>query len=536
MAVWSCNSATTERHVLTTYGIPALLLLMTVAVFGRVLHHEFLPTWDDLNYVVNNDAIRGFSWQHVKTAFSSFYLGNYAPLHILSYVLDYSLWGLNPAGFLATNVLLHAANGCIFFYLVMWFGLNRIGALFAAGIFLLHPVQVESVAWVSERKNLLCMTFSLASLHGFVSYRQQEGGPNWTAYAGALLWFFAALLTKAIAVVVPVVLVLIDFCAIPEERRMHPFRDKIPFFLAAIVLSIFTLVGRRAIVAEGHDAYLMDSATTLFTMVPVIVKYIAMLFWPVGLSAVYTPTVRQSADPTFWLSLSCLALIAMAGVLLWKRHRQLFLWYSLFFVALIPVLQIEPLPTLMNDRYLYFPMIGAAALAGFGFERGFAVKELRWRQALVMFAVAVSLALGCASFVRAAVWKDDVTLWQDATEKTPKSTLAWLQLGNSLSGTGRYAEAISAYRKAIDENPSYVMALNNLGRAYNTIGQPEQGRVYLFRALQVDPQHYTAYMNLGTGFLLSGDRARAERAFSLALSVRPQSQEAKDALRKLSVR
>jgi tetratricopeptide (TPR) repeat protein len=229
----------------------------------------------------------------------------------------------------------------------------------------------------------------------------------------------------------------------------------------------------------------------------------------------------------------CLAIIVVTGVFLWMRHRRLLMWYAVFFVALIPVLHIVPLPTLMNDRYLYFPMLGAAALAGLGLERGLASKTVRWRLAAVCVAAGISIALSYASFERIAVWRDDVTLWRDVTEKTPKSTQAWLGLGISLFDAGRSAEAIQAYRQAIAEDPFYAMALNNLGATYNTMGQSSIGRPFLLRAVQVDPEYFDAYMNLGIGFRMSGDLAGAERAFSAALSIRPQSPEARDALRDL---
>jgi protein O-mannosyl-transferase len=500
--------------------VPLGLVALAFVVFGRVAGHRFLLNWDDLTYVVENEAIRGLGWQHLSAMFSGPYFGNYAPLHLLSYAVDRALWGLSAPAFLLTNVAVHAANGWLVHALLRRLGLSRAGAAFAAAVFLVHPVQVESVAWVSERKNVLCMTFSLASLHGYLAYRSAEEGRRLAPYLAALVALVAALLTKAVAVVIPPLFVLLDLCIFDRAARRRWIADKVPFAGTALAIIVATLASQEPAIAEGKATFRMDGLTTFLTMAPVVARYVGMVLWPAGLASVYQPAVRASPDLAFWASTLVLGAVTASGVALWFRRREWLPWYAFFFVALVPVLQIVPLPTLMNDRYLYFPMLGAAALAGLAFDRlGAASPGVRIARAAAVGAILTVLA--SAAFVRTGVWRDDLSLWRDVTEKTPGSALGWTQLGMSLIDAGHHADALRAYHRALAVDPTYAMALVNLGAAYNGAGQPESGRPFLLRALEVAPGHFEALMNLGIGYGISGDLAAAERAFAAAVSARP---------------
>jgi tetratricopeptide (TPR) repeat protein len=526
------TDASTRANRTSAPWIPALLALLGLATYSRVFGHQFLLNWDDSTYVVDNPLVHGLTFDHVRGAFSQFYFENYAPLHLLSYAIDYSLWGLDPRGFLVVNVLLHVVNGCIFYALLGRVGLSRVGAAVAAAVFLVHPVQVESVAWISERKNLLCMTFTLLALHAFLAYRAPAARRRAASYVTALVAAAAALLTKAVAVIVAPMIVLLDLCYVEGSARRRQVLDKVPFFAAAALLVGMTLASQRSAIAEGQAVFEMNGRTTLFTMVPVVARYVGMLFWPSQLSAMYTPTVRASPDPTFWASLTLVVGLAVGGGMLWTRGRKAFFWLASFFVGLAPVLHVVPLPTLMNDRYLYFPMLGAAALVGIAAEEAANRGALARRLVLAVMAACV-LALATAAHLRSEVWRDDVTLWRDTTEKAPGASLAWVGLGMSLMNAGKPYEAIEAYFRAVTDDPFHPMALNDLGAAYNTVNQPEQGRPYLLRAVQVAPDYFEAYMNLGIGYRMTGHMPEAERAFAAALSARPQAADALDALQQV---
>ncbi|HEY5976088.1 MAG TPA: hypothetical protein VIU41_15245, partial [Geobacteraceae bacterium] len=331
-----------------------LLLVATWLVYGQALGHGFLSTWDDPRYVTGNEAIRGVSLDHLRLAFTSYYMGNYAPLQIVSYMVDYTLWGLRAGGFIFTNILLHTMAGLLYFRLLLNLGLGRLGAWAAAGLFLLHPVQVESVAWISQRKNLLAMVFFLLALHAWHRYRQAGG--RW--YLLCLVAFLAALLSKSVTVVLPLVLALFDLCLLPAARRQRWLLDKLPFLAVAGLAGLLAYYSQSAEFQGGRMGYLNDSPwQQLLTMLPVFVRYLGLLVWPSRLSAIYQPPLKTAMDGEVVASALLLGLFVLAGWLLWRRRRDSFFWYALFFVGLLPVSHLVPLTTLMNDRYLYFPML-----------------------------------------------------------------------------------------------------------------------------------------------------------------------------------
>ena len=213
----------------------ALLILsgVTFALYWQALGHNFLIFWDDNGYVTSNLTIQRVTWENIKTAFTSLYMGNYAPVQILSYMFDYSIWGMRPAGFIFTNILIHTANGILFYYLLTRLSWQRLAACAAALIFLIHPVQVESVVWVSERKNVLSMLFFLLSLIWYIIYREKSGKQQGLLYVSSMIAFILALLTKSVAVVLPLVLIALDFCIAPKRDRKNLKNlliDTIPFY------------------------------------------------------------------------------------------------------------------------------------------------------------------------------------------------------------------------------------------------------------------------------------------------------------------
>jgi hypothetical protein len=216
-------------------AIYIILALSTVFVFYNSLDHDFVY-WDDIKYVVNNEAVKVFSLEHLRIAFSKIFIGNYAPIHFISYMLDYEFWGMSPAGFILTNLFIHFFNGILFYYLCLRLINNRFGAAIAAFIFLMHPVQVESVVWISQRKNVLSLFFFLVSLHCYISFRLSEKQVSWF-YAISIITYILALLTKIAAVVLPLVLILYDLCYCRGRNLRLRIREYIPYVILSILLT-----------------------------------------------------------------------------------------------------------------------------------------------------------------------------------------------------------------------------------------------------------------------------------------------------------
>jgi protein O-mannosyl-transferase len=408
------------------------LFLAVFAVYSGCFGHQFLD-YDDPSYITANEAVWGFSALHLRSAFTGQVVGNYAPLHLVSYMLDHALWGLRPSGFILTNILLHATNSILLFRMLLQLQDNRNVAFFSAFLFALHPVQVESVAWITERKTVLAMFFFLLSLHAHIRYREEQG-KCW--YFASLLAFIGALLTKSVVVILPVVLLLYDFLYL-EKVQKKGLIEALPYFAAAAACSTVALLTQTSWSGGGIRAYHGGSPwTTGLSMLPVFAAYLKLLFWPVDLSLVYMPEIKYSIDLQVAAATTLMLALAGAGLLLLRVQRRLAFWLAIFFLGLLPVSQLIPLITMMNDRYLYFPMLGAAPFCAGGIAL-LTQKSMIPKAAVVLAAAMTLVALPLLTWERTKIWQDDVTLWQDTVERMPESMFALVNLARAATAKGR---------------------------------------------------------------------------------------------------
>lgn len=515
-----------------------ILALLTVAVYGRTLGHDFQRNWDDNWYILYNDAVCGFTWPHIKAAFTNYYIGHYAPVHILSYMLDYTLWGLKAGGFLLTNIVLHVANGLLFYRLLnRWYG-ERLLALTAAALFLLHPVQVETVAWIAERKSLLSLLFLLLAWEGYDRYRRAGERKGRLAYAASLAAFVIALLAKSMAVILPVVLVLYDRCFFPGERRLR-LKDKIPFILAAGAVAALTMYAQLPGVGQGGRAATYHGGSpwaTFLTMLPVFCRYLGMIVWPAQLSAQYAPPIHRAIDGTVAGAALLLAGVVIGGIRLYRADRRLGFWVIFFWLGLLPVSQIVPMIFLMYDHYLYLPMMAVGVLAGAGALRLRAWLGTR-RPALTAALIAGPLvALAVVSCQRAGVWRNALTLWADAVAKQPASDRAWELYGEALY---RFTDDIPAARRAYERglalNPANSEILYGLGDLYTETGELDKGYALLRRLLASKPDYPVGWIALGNNYRRRSEYRQAEQAYQRAQTLQPDLLQAVMALGTLAI-
>ena len=443
--------STTENPFRREIIVFLLIQVAAFAVYFQALAYGFLTTWDDPVYVVNNVAAHGFSWEHVKTAFTRFYVGNYAPLHIVSYMLDYTLWGLNPAGYIFHNIVLHALNGYLLYLLLLRFSTALYPSVFAALLFVVHPVQVESVVWISQRKNVLAMLFFLLSFYFYSCFRKESVGASRKHYALSLLFFACSLLAKSVTVVLPAILFLYDFC-IDRRKLLKSIPDKLPFIAFAGIVSFIALLSQSEEYGGGGrtDLHGGGAWSTLLTMLPVFISYARMVLVPAGLSIVYSPQIKTGFDADVLFSFLIICFLSVAGYFLYRRNRVLFFWYAFIPLAILPVSQLIPIVTLINDRYLYFPMLGVAACFGFLVQHLSAKSAGRWTGVLSACFLLIVVIYGVASFQRASVWKNALVLWQDAAEKQPDSAVAWFVLGDIYGKQGDPVSAVKLMERSLD--------------------------------------------------------------------------------------
>jgi tetratricopeptide (TPR) repeat protein len=512
------------------HAVPAgILFVFTFTVYMRTLGHDFQLFWDDAKYVTSNEVVQGFTLEHLKGAFTGYYVGNYAPVQIISYMADNAVWGMRASGFFLTNILLHLGNGLLFYVILIRLGWRRLWAFLSAFVFLLHPVQVESVAWISERKNLLAMFFCLLAFALYLSYREKGWEEGKRAYLSSFTSFLLALLAKSVAVIFPLQILLYDLCYPERRERGRWLTDKIPFLCAAAVIAWIAmrsqLPGEAPGMGGGRTSYHGGSPyATFLTMLTVLARYVKLLVWPSGLSAVYDPPIKTGIDGAVAAGGFLFVLLMAGGVLLFRRRRRLFFWYALFFVGLLPVSQVVPIITLMNDRYLYFPMLGAAAC--FGGLASCCDACSGARRAIALAAAGLFLvALPCLSFARAGVWKNDLTLWSDAAEKTSGSAIAVYGLAQALQNSGDLDAALPVYLRVLAIDPRHMDTLNNLGALYRAKNLPLKGRPYLLDLTRYYPAYAKGFLALGLNYDLTGDLGEAEKAFRRALALQPRSKE-----------
>jgi tetratricopeptide (TPR) repeat protein len=500
----------------------ALLLGCAFAIYGATFDHQFLVNWDDNAYVIDNETIRGFTLNHLKSAFTSFYVGNYAPLQIISYMFDHAVWGSRAGGFLLTNTLLHAAASVVFYFLLIRLHGRRIWALPAALLFLCHPLQVESVAWVSQRKSVLAMLFFLLSFFWYLLYQERRVGARKRWYAASLAAFLLAGLAKSVVVVLPAVLLMKNACFVQRTGQRRDYLDTLPFWGIAAGISLLAMISQDPANGGGRAGYWGGSlANTLLTMAPVLARYLRMIVWPTGLSAVYAQPVRDAVD--LRVALSFLLIVALGGsaVYLYRKERKLCFWLAFFLICLVPVSQVVPLVTMMNDRYLYFPMLGVAGL--FGGAVALLAERLHplWRKAPLIVAGLLLLPLSLLSYSRVQVWKDAETLWRDAVKNEPGSSLAWLGLGHALTYRGYIDEALAALLRSHELFPNDEATLANLAHLYRQRNEPAAERRYLLKLLSVNPRHFDTLISLAENYLQADELTEAERFCRQAGKLRP---------------
>lgn len=543
------------------YYYAAAVALITFLVYLKAIQNDFV-TWDDDVYVFQNPHILSLDLKFLSWAFFDFYSYNWHPLTWLSHAVDYALWGLNPLGHHLTNIVLHAANTLLATLLTVrllevWKWkmprnelpsfLNERAILIAAGttglLFGLHPVHVESVAWVSERKDLLCALFFLLSIMMYVKYagsRQSAVGSQKSTinnrqsarlYLLSLGFFVLALLSKPMAVTLPVVLLILDWHPFDRIRTLNTLRpalvEKIPFILLSLGSSIVTVLAQRAggALISTEEVPLSER---LLVAVHSLAAYLWNMVWPRNLAAFY-PYPRNIA----FLSAEFLpAIILVIGItaacLVYRKKRKVWLSvWGYFVVTLIPVLGIVQVGgQSMADRYMYLPSLGPFLLAGLGtaWTWGTVSNLKKWGPTLKLFCGAMAAFafafLIYSTLEQIGIWKNGFVLWNDVIEKHPdRVPVAYNNRGIAFTKMGRLDKAVEDFNTAIALDPSDYLAYVNLGKLYLNIGSLEKSIEYSGRAIVLAPLEPVPYNNRGISYHYAGRHDSALEDFNKAIEL-----------------
>lgn len=564
-----------------------VVALVTFTVFIQALSNEFV-NWDDHETLLNNSRYRGLGWSELRWMFTTFHMGHYQPLSWVSFAVDFFVWGTNPVGYHLTNITLHALNAALFFFLARLLlsaanksndqseSMLRVSAGLAALLFSIHPLRVESVAWATERRDVLSGFFFLLTLYAYV--RAHLSSDDRSRRAGLVLSFAAFVLSltaKASAITLPVVLLLLD--VYPLRRLQGTWRswlrpgartifwEKVPFAALAMLFAIVAALAQQSVGAlrpmqQYFLSYRLGQAAYASFF------YIWKSLVPANLSPLYE--LPYDFDAWMPLFIACAGSAAAIAIGLYATRRRwpagLASWVY-YVVVLAPVIGIaQSGPQLVANRYSYFSCMSWAVLIGGGFLRVWNCARENPERRPVFFttcalAISALLILGMMTWKQTEIWRDTKTLWQYVLAVRSESSIAHYNLGRIYEDEGKSDKGIESYRQAVRITPTYAEAHYNLARllarqgmqdeaidhyrqvlqvrpddadTHNNLalllwskGQFKASLAELRTAVQIDPQYAKAFFNMGRIYASEGDLDNAVLHYEKALTLNPQEGE-----------
>jgi tetratricopeptide (TPR) repeat protein len=496
-----------------------LILTVTFISLSPSLENDFV-NWDDDSYVTENPLIMELSWNSIKEIFSQYLMGHYHPLTLLSYALEFHFFKLNPLAYHVTNLILHLMNALLVFLMILMLKGGILTSLVVSLLFGIHPLHVESVIWISQRKDVLYTFFFLGSLVAYLHYSKTK---TVKAYLLSFLLFVLSLLSKSMAVSLPVIMVLCDFL-LQQKFDRKCLIEKMPFFITAFIFGMIAL-SALGLSQPDDPKPPFSLINTMLVMSEALVFYVSKLILPANLSSFY-PYIKGEAP---WASVSLLIILGflMVGVffIITGKYRKIIFGLLFFLTVLLPILPLR----VVADRYTYVSSIGVFFLFGEGFSWLFSriQRDSRWIRTLPV--VALIGVLGIFSFLtweRGQVWKESVTLWDDVLKKYPHSPKAYLNRGQGYSDRGEYDKALSDYTKAIEINPRYVEAYYNRANVHGKREEFNQALSDYTKAIEINPKYAEAYYNRGNVYMKREEFDQAISDYTKAIEINPQYVEA----------
>lgn len=499
-----------------TAWICVALAVITIAVFGQCAQFSFI-NFDDDDYVVNNPVVaRGVTFQGVVWAFTHFHAGNWHPLTWISHMLDCNLYETEAGGHHLTNVLIHAGT-----VLALFLVLQRMtGALWrsalVAAVFAIHPLRAESVAWVSERKDVLSGLFFVLTIGAYVRYVRQGWSPG--RYGLVTLMYALGLLCKPMLVTTPLILLLLDYWPMQRAKLWRELvLEKLPLLALAAASCVVTVFAQKQAI-RPFDVYPLEAR--LVAAVLSYKTYLLQMVYPAGLAAFY-PFPHHV--PAWDKAISAMLLAAISG-LAWAERRTRpwllvgWLWYLIMLLPVVGIVQVGG--QAHADRYTYLPQIGIGiAVTWLAAE---IVAKWRVNQIAIggMMAVVVGALMVCA-WKQTSYWRNSETLWTHALAVTGDNRLAYANLGHELYTQSRLDEAIALYHRALQAEPDSAVFHNNLANALREGGNLNQAMLEYEKAVQSNPRFADAQFNLGRALNLEGKHAEAVPHFQTVLQIDP---------------
>jgi hypothetical protein len=498
------------------WQLPSALLLIavvTIGVYWPVLHNDFIDFDDDVYVTLNMMVRQGMTLKGFIWSLNTFYAANWHPLTWLSHMLDVELFGLNPTGHHATNLLLHIANSmllCALLYRLSGF-VGR--SLVVALLFAIHPLHVESVAWVAERKDVLSTLFWFLTTGAYVWYVSK---PSLQRYLPVVVLFVLGLMAKQMLVTLPVILLLMDFW--PLNRFVHRqgehgatvasmkmiLAEKLPLMLLSVAASLIIMrahASSGALFRVEQGSILLHSGNAFLSYV----KYILNMFWPADLALFYP--FEASAITTLKVSVAIVLLAAITGVVAAQRKKRPYLLFGWlwYLITLIPVIGfIRVGGQALADRYTYIPLIGLFLMVVWSGAE-FAGTRKKILPAVVGVAVIAMVSLSVQTIRQIGYWKSSYELYAHALAVVERNWLAHNNMGILLSQHNRNAEALLHFQESVRINPTGGEGFKNLGNSLQMAGRNAEAIEAFHQAVWINPNDPESHFRLGYAYLLSGN-------------------------------
>ena len=532
-----------------TGAVCLLLAALVWAVFGQTLHFDFV-NYDDPTYVYKNPAVtQGLSWHGIGWLFTHSNVHTWFPLTDISHQLAWQLFGANAGGHHLINVLLHVATTLLLFLALRELTGTFWRAAFVAAVFGVHPLRVESVAWVVERKDVLSGMLFMLTLLAWAHHVKKislldsrEPNPDrvlstlafrrWTmGYVWALVFCALGLMSKSMLVTLPLVLLLLDYWPLKRLPADEPWLsrrqlklamglvlEKIPFFLLSAAICVVTVLTQDKVVSVAKN---LTIPWRIGNALQAYADYLGHLVWPVGLAVAYS---HNQTYPFLWkLGWSVLILAAISIAAIAGRRRQPYLltgwlWYLVMLLPVIDIVQVAL--NARADRYTYLPQIGLVIMLAWGVTE-FSARGRNRQIILSVAGGAVIAGLSMGAYVQTTYWQNSLTLWTRSLACTEENSFAHNTIGSALAAQGNWDAAIQHFQQALRISPDVSSAECNLGVALVNTGHRADAIPHFRRAMQLDPEYADAHYNLGDALASEGQPAEAIRQFELALQCQP---------------
>ena len=511
-------------HLRSSLIVSLFLVLITISVYWQVGGLHFVSL-DDPAYVMKNIHIKtGLTMDNVKWAFTTPHSANWHPLTWISHMLDCQIFGLNPMGHHLVNLLLHIANTLLLFALLR----KTTGSIwrsgFVAALFAIHPMHVESVAWISERKDVLSTLFLMLTMLSYIHYVKS---PSFRRYFLVMLTFALGLMSKPMLVTVPILLLLMDYW--PLNRKVSVpilIREKIPLFALTIASCVVTyIVQQSGGAVRSLDQY--GLGVRIANALAAYISYIGKMVWPQNLSALYPHP--GTTLPVWQVILSALLLVGATYLAIRSSRNNRYigvgwLWYVVTLVPVIGLIQVGQ--QAMADRYTYIPFIGLFIVAAWGIPDLLARLRVTKSALLAVPALIVILALTTCTWFQIGYWNNGITLFRHALKATSGHPMVHFVLADALFEKGDTPQAISHFKKAIKIQPDLAEAHNGLGFVYAKQGKPDAAIAEFSKALKIKPNLASAHSNLGFVLMARGETEEAISHLNKAIRIDPGNIEA----------